>query len=112
MTKALGVGLPLLPAMFVGCAAAVGGSAIRDVLLGAPVGMLRVGSLYAIAAVAGMAAMSIAIDLGAGEPVSAGICVAVTTIVRAGSVRYGWSLPAQRSLSFQRQRRSGRTRRV
>jgi hypothetical protein len=74
--------------------------------------VLRVGSLYAIAAVAGMVALSIASGLGASVPVSAGICVAVTTVVRAGSVRYGWSLPAQRALSFRRQRRSGRTRRV
>lgn len=106
MTKALAVGLPLLPAMFVGCAAAVGGSVIRDVLLGSPVGILRGGSLYAIAAVAGMASLVVASGLGAGAPVSACVCVAITTIARAGSVRFGWSLPAQRACNFQRQRRS------
>jgi uncharacterized membrane protein YeiH len=36
MTKALGPGVPVLPAMFVGVAAAVGGSAIRDILWVSP----------------------------------------------------------------------------
>jgi uncharacterized membrane protein YeiH len=54
MTKALGVGLPLRPAMFVGVTAAVGGSALRDMLLGQPVAMLKVGTLYAVAATAGL----------------------------------------------------------
>lgn len=105
MTKSLGAGLPLLPASFVGCAAAVGGSALRDILLGAQVAMLRVGSLYAIAAAAGTIALAIAIGLGANVAVSASICVAVTAIVRMGSLRYGWSLPAQRAWEFQRRRK-------
>ncbi|WP_197379293.1 trimeric intracellular cation channel family protein [Mycolicibacterium mengxianglii] len=105
MTKSLVAGLPMLPAIFVGCAAAVGGSAIRDVLLGVPVAMLRVGSLYAIAAAAGTVALAIATGLGASVAVSAAICVAVTTTVRIGSVRYGWSLPAQRAWEFQRRKR-------
>jgi uncharacterized membrane protein YeiH len=106
MTKALGAGLPTLPATFVGCAAAVGGSAIRDILLGAPVAMLRVGSLYAIAAAAGTVALAIAVAVGASVPVSAAACVAATTIVRMGSLRYGWSLPAQRAWEFRRGRRN------
>lgn len=104
-TKALGAGLPVLPATFVGCAAAVGGSAIRDVLLGAPVAMLRVGSLYAIAAAAGTVALAVAIGLGATVAVSAVICVVVTAAVRTGSLRYGWSLPAQRAWDLQRRRK-------
>jgi uncharacterized membrane protein YeiH len=52
MTRALSIGLPLLPAMFVGVTADVGGSALRDMLLAQPVAMLKVGTLYAVAAIA------------------------------------------------------------
>jgi uncharacterized membrane protein YeiH len=48
MTRALSIGLPLLPAMFVGVTAGVGGSALRDMLLAQPVAMLKVGTLYAV----------------------------------------------------------------
>ncbi|MGV9869130.1 trimeric intracellular cation channel family protein [Rhodococcus koreensis] len=44
MTKALGIGMPAIPSMFVGVAAAVGGSALRDIFLGLPIALMQVGS--------------------------------------------------------------------
>ncbi|TPX04527.1 hypothetical protein FJ656_11425, partial [Schumannella luteola] len=52
-TKALALGLPVVPAIFVGAVAAVGGSILRDLLLGLPIAIMQVGSLYAVAAIAG-----------------------------------------------------------
>jgi uncharacterized membrane protein YeiH len=43
-TKALAFGLPPVPAVFVGVLSAVGGSIIRDLLLGVPVAVMSVGS--------------------------------------------------------------------
>ncbi len=97
MTKALGVGLPLRPAMFVGVTAAVGGSALRDMLLGQPVAMLKVGTLYAVAATAGTVVLSISLLCGASATGAAIACAVVTTAIRIGSVRFGWALPEQRA---------------
>jgi uncharacterized membrane protein YeiH len=97
MTKALGLGFPLLPAMFVGVTAAVGGSALRDVLLGIPVAMLKVGTLYAVAAIAGTIVLAVSLGCGASPHVAAILCAVVTTAIRIGSVRFGWALPEQRS---------------
>ena len=53
-TKALSLGLPEVPAVFVGVLSAVGGSILRDVLLNIPVAIMNVGSLYAVAAFTGI----------------------------------------------------------
>jgi uncharacterized membrane protein YeiH len=87
MTKALGIGLPLLPAMFVGVTAAVGGSALRDMLLAIPVAMLKVGTLYAVAAVAGTIALAASLACGAYVHVAAVVCAPVTTAVRMCAAR-------------------------
>ena len=42
-----------MPAVFVGVCAAVGGGILRDVIMGLPVAIMHVGSLYAVAAAAG-----------------------------------------------------------
>ncbi len=97
-TKALAFGLPVVPALFVGVAAAVGGSILRDMLLALPMQMMQVGSLYAVAA--GLGGATILSLLAAGQDVTiAGIAgVAVTTTVRMLSVILGWRLPAQRGV--------------
>ncbi|MEO6826279.1 MAG: TRIC cation channel family protein [Microbacteriaceae bacterium] len=98
-TKALSLGLPALPAVFVGILSAVGGSLLRDMLLTLPIAMMHVGSLYAVAA--GVGATTLAILVGAGVPitVAATTCVVVTTVIRLLAVRFGWRLPEQRSLT-------------
>jgi uncharacterized membrane protein YeiH len=98
-TKALSFGLPEIPAIFVGVISAVGGSILRDVLLTLPIAVMHVGSLYAVAAGAGTVALVVLVDLGTPITVAAIVCVVVTTVIRLLAVRFGWSLPEQRSLN-------------
>ena len=97
-TKALAFGLPVVPALFIGVAAAVGGSILRDMLLALPMQLMQVGSLYAVAA--GLGGVTVIVLLSIGQTVTvAGIAgVAVTTAIRMLSVILGWKLPAQRGV--------------
>jgi uncharacterized membrane protein YeiH len=97
-TKALSVGLPAIPSVFVGVLAAVGGSILRDLLLNLPIALMHVGSLYAIAAVVGASSLVVLVALGVPVFVAAAICVAVTFGVRVLAVLFKWSLPEQRGL--------------
>ncbi|MCB1273268.1 MAG: TRIC cation channel family protein [Leucobacter sp.] len=104
-TKALAMGLPLVPALFIGTISAVGGGFLRDILLNIPIALMHVGSFYAMASMGGI--LVLFAMLAAGLPVlAAGIgCVVVTTVLRLFAVRFGWSLPEQRALSRIRLRR-------
>ncbi len=97
-TKALSIGMPAVPAIFVGTIAAVGGSVLRDMLLNLPIALMHVGSLYAIAAVAGSAVLAGALALGTPVPWAASLCVAITFGIRVLAVLFHWSLPEQRQL--------------
>lgn len=97
-TKALSLGLPAVPSIFVGTISAVGGSVVRDLLLNLPIALMHVGSLYAVAAGAGTVVLVWMILAGSPIVAAAGVGVAVTTIIRLLAVRYGWSLPEQRAL--------------
>src|ERR1700712_196528 len=95
-TKALAVGLPPVPAVFVGVLSAVGGSILRDLLLGVPIAVMSVGSLYALAAVAGAAILIVLELVGVPILLDAIVCVVVTFGVRILAVLFTWSLPEQR----------------
>ena len=97
-TKALAYGAPVVPAVFVGVLSAVGGSILRDVALNLPIALMHVGSLYAIAATVGASLLVVLVALGVNVVVAGSACVVVTTLIRLGSVRFGWSLPEQRAL--------------
>lgn len=97
-TKALSLGLPEVPAVFVGVVSAVGGSILRDVLLNLPIALMHVGSLYAVAAGAGTIVLVVLVDLKVPFTVAVLVCVIVTLIIRLLAVRFGWSLPEQREL--------------
>ena len=97
-TKALSMGVPEVPAVFLGALSAVGGSVLRDLLLNLPIALMQVGSLYAIAAVAGSGALVLLVSLGLNVTVAALACVAVTFLVRIGAVLFKWSLPEQRRI--------------
>lgn len=97
-SKALALGFPVVPAIFIGTVSAVGGSVVRDVLLTLPIALMHVGSLYAVAAASGTTVLVVAVTAGMRIEFAAPIAVAVTTIIRLLAVRYGWSLPEQRSL--------------
>jgi uncharacterized membrane protein YeiH len=98
VTKALTHGLPVVPAIFVGVLSAVGGSILRDLLLTLPIAIMQVGSLYAVAAVAGTTSLVILVALGVPVLIAAIVCVAVTFVVRILAVLFNWSLPEQRSI--------------
>ncbi|TQL47848.1 putative membrane protein YeiH [Homoserinimonas aerilata] len=97
--KALDLGLPAIPAVFIGVLGGVGGGIVRDLLLNLPIAVMHVGSLYAVAAVGGCTVMVIAVGLGVELTVAAIVCVVLTTLVRILAMRFGWSLPEQRELS-------------
>lgn len=97
-TKALGVGMPLIPSIFIGVSAAVGGGMLRDVLMGLPVAVMHVGSLYAVAAGAGCTVLAVAQALGAPVLWAGVVCVVVTAVIRVLAVVFDLSLPEQRRL--------------
>ncbi len=97
-TKALAMGLPEVPAVFVGVLSAVGGSILRDMLLNLPIALMHVGSLYAVAAVAGSATIVALLAFGVLPIVAAAVGVAVTFGVRVLAVLFSWSLPEQRAI--------------
>jgi len=97
-SKALGLGLPILPAVFVGVAAAVGGGILRDMLMSLPVAIMHVGSLYAVAAAAGCLVLAILDVFGVPLFVGGIVCVAVTSVIRWLAVVFDLSLPEQRML--------------
>ena len=96
--KALGLGMPAVPAVFVGVCAAVGGGIIRDIAMGLPIAIMHVGSLYAVAAGAGCVVLTVSFSLGAPLTAAAIIAVAVTTVIRLLAVVFDISLPEQRAL--------------
>jgi uncharacterized membrane protein YeiH len=97
-SKALVLGLPLVPAVFVGVCSAVGGGILRDIIMGLPVAIMHVGSLYAVAAGAGCLVLATAHDLGANIVVAAVVGIVVTAVIRLLAVIFDISLPEQRAL--------------
>jgi uncharacterized membrane protein YeiH len=97
-SKALTLGLPVVPAVFVGVCAAVGGGVLRDILVGLPVAIMHVGSLYAVAAGGGCVVLAVLQELGTAPLIAAIAGVAVTTLVRLLAVIFDLSLPEQRML--------------
>jgi len=97
-SKALGLGVPPVPAVFIGVCAAVGGSVLRDVIMGLPVAIMHVGSLYAVAAGLGCTAIVISHAVGVNLAVAGIIGIVVTAIIRVLAVMFDLSLPEQRRL--------------
>jgi len=97
-SKALGLGVPPVPAVFIGVCAAVGGSILRDVIMGLPVAIMHVGSLYAVAAGVGCTAIVLLHAVGV-DIVTAGVIgIVVTAIIRVLAVIFDLSLPEQRRI--------------
>ena len=67
-------------------------------LLGVSIAVMSVGSLYALAAVAGAASLVVFVAVGVPVLVGVILCVAVTFGVRILAVLFNWSLPEQRRL--------------
>jgi uncharacterized membrane protein YeiH len=97
-TKALSLGVGEVGAILVGVVGAVGGSIVRDVLLGLPVAFLQVGSLFVVAAGAGAATLVVLTTFAVPTMLAGIVCIAITAIVRLGAVRFDWKFPEQRPL--------------
>ncbi|MEV7691810.1 TRIC cation channel family protein [Microbacterium sp. NPDC089189] len=97
-SKALVLGLPVVPAIFVGVCAAVGGGILRDIIMGLPVAIMHVSSLYGVAALAGCAVLAALDAFGVDLVLAAIIGVVVTTTIRILAVVFDVSLPEQRML--------------
>jgi len=97
-SKAIAFGIPEVPAVFIGVCAAAGGGVLRDMLMGLPVSIMHVGSLYAVAAGAGCTFIVLAHGLGMGIVLAAIIGIVLTAIIRVLAVAFDLSLPEQRAL--------------
>jgi uncharacterized membrane protein YeiH len=97
-TKALSLGVPEMPAVFVGVISAVGGSILRDILLNTPIALMHVGSLYAVAALLGCFTLVGLVLLGVPVIIAAIASVVITFGVRILAVLFNWSLPEQRRI--------------
>ncbi|MEI3843602.1 MULTISPECIES: trimeric intracellular cation channel family protein [unclassified Microbacterium] len=97
-SKAIAFGIPPVPAVFIGVCAAAGGGMLRDVLMGLPVAIMHVGSLYAVAAGAGCTFIVVAHGLGMSIVPAAVVGIAVTAVIRVLAVVFDLSLPEQRRL--------------
>ena len=67
-------------------------------IMGLPVAIMHVGSLYAVAAAAGCFTLASLDTFGLALPVAAAVGVVVTTILRLLAVIFDISLPEQRAL--------------
>ena len=97
-TKAIALGLPVVPAAPVGVLTAVGGSILRDVLIMTPVELFKVAPFYATAAIAGTTTLVGMSMLGANIGVAAGVCVLITFTLRVLAMIFKWSIPEQRRI--------------
>ena len=95
-SKALSLGVGWAGALVVGVIGAIGGGMLRDVLLNLPISFLHVGTLYAVAAGAGVGTLILLTALGTPITIAGLVCVAVTTLVRLAAVLFGWRFPEQR----------------
>jgi uncharacterized membrane protein YeiH len=82
----------LVMGMITGCM----GGLVRDVVCNEVPLVLKQGELYVTAAFAGAGSALLALLAGAGNDLALAACAAVTLILRAGSLAFGWRLPVYR----------------
>ncbi|MDR5653116.1 trimeric intracellular cation channel family protein [Ruixingdingia sedimenti] len=91
---AQGQGWPVL--LMMGVATGCFGGLMRDVVCNEVPLVLRAGELYVTAAFAGALAAVLALAAGLDQRAALIACAAVTLALRAGSLVFGWKLPAYR----------------
>ena len=91
--KALSLGAPPLSALVMGVLTACFGGVIRDVLAGEPSVLLR-REIYVTCALIGAAVYVVLDALGLRDVWTGLLGFAAAFAVRAGAIRYGWTLPA------------------
>ncbi len=82
----------LVMGMITGCM----GGLVRDVVCNEVPLVLKQGELYVTAAFAGAGSALLALLAGAGNGPALAVCAAVTLVLRAGSLAFGWRLPVYR----------------
>ncbi|MGC4174393.1 trimeric intracellular cation channel family protein [Demequina sp.] len=90
---ALDAGASLFVSALLGVVTGVGGGVVRDVLSAEVPEVLRVGTLYATAALAGSASYALLLWAGASRPVVFWVPILVVLVVRLGSLKFGWGVP-------------------
>jgi uncharacterized membrane protein YeiH len=73
--------------------------------LNVPIALMRVGSLYAVAAIVGATSIVVLDRAGVDVTISAVVGVVLTFVVRILAVLFHWTLPEQRAISRWRPRR-------
>ena len=94
---AMGLGQPAAIVLIMGMVTGCLGGLMRDVVCNEVPLVLKQGELYATAAFAGAGAALIARELGADTLIALAACAAVTWVLRAGSLAFGWRLPVYKS---------------
>src|SRR5438445_10781235 len=89
-TRAINAHLGFLPALLLGCVAAVGGGSIRDVLSGRAPKIFERGELYAIAAAFGAAAFLVCDSLHLDRSVSTLAGGLGGSVLRILSLKFNW----------------------
>ena len=96
--KALSLGVDSVGALVVGVIGAIGGGLLRDIILARPVSILHMGTLYAVAAAAGVSVLIVLVRLDVPVAMAGLVSTAVTVVVRLGAVAFGWTIPEQRAV--------------
>jgi len=99
-SKALSLGVGSAGALVVGVIGAIGGGLLRDVILNRPISILHVGTLYAVAAAAGVVVLIALARFDVSIPLAGLISAAVTAVVRLAAVIFGWTFPEQRAVAL------------
>lgn len=97
-SKALSLGVGAVGALVVGVIGAIGGGILRDLIMNRPISILHVGTLYAVAAAAGVGVLIVLVRFDVAIPIAGLIAAAVTTAVRLAAVIFNWTFPEQRAV--------------
>lgn len=94
---ALDLGQPAAIVLIMGVSTGCFGGLLRDVVCNEVPLVLKQGELYVTCAFAGAGAAMLALSVGLTQPVALIVCAAVTLLLRAGSLAFGWRLPVYKA---------------
>ncbi|MFD3553124.1 trimeric intracellular cation channel family protein [Streptomyces goshikiensis] len=92
-TKAYEFGLGLTASASLGLATAVGGGVLRDMLVNEVPSLLRDREMYAVPAIVGASMVAVFIGVGMLNPLTTGLAIITTFVLRLLAIRYHWRAP-------------------